>query len=245
MKFPYRYHPVKDHEAGGFKEPTSCQYKATSIILLSVLLSVPAIFAAGFVTGCRLKPTTVIPRGYPLATKSVDFEYNVDFANETSAATDERWKSLFPSRGGFFQHPAIAPSRSAFAVYHQLHCLDSIRRGYWALQQHQSTLLPVAKAKQNDSNNNESAGSTPWASPTAHPVHVRHCIELLRQALMCNADLTVEVKNESLGGVTGFGTEHQCLSWADLSEWISEWQEYGIKKNGLGHVHADADAHVH
>ncbi|KAI0448080.1 S-adenosyl-L-methionine-dependent methyltransferase [Xylaria telfairii] len=36
--------------------------------------------------------------------------------------------------------------------------------------------------------------------------HIRHCIDLLRQSLMCNADLTVELKNEELGGVTGFGT---------------------------------------
>jgi hypothetical protein len=48
------------------------------------------------------------------------------------------------------------------------------------------------------------------------PRHIRHCIELLRQVLMCQPDLTLEVKNLSVGGVAGFGTEHQCRDWNQL-----------------------------
>ncbi|KAI1092133.1 S-adenosyl-L-methionine-dependent methyltransferase [Rostrohypoxylon terebratum] len=42
--------------------------------------------------------------------------------------------------------------------------------------------------------------------------HIRHCIDLLRQSLMCNADLTIELKDEELGGVTGFGTIRMATS---------------------------------
>ena len=60
----------------------------------------------------------------------------------------------------------------------------------------------------------------------ASPPHIRHCIDLLRQTLMCQPDITVELKNEELGGVTGFGTEHQCKDWGQLMQWTSEWEDY-------------------
>ena len=56
------------------------------------------------------------------------------------------------------------------------------------------------------------------------PMHVRHCIDLLRQSLMCQADTTVEVKDEKAGGVHGFGVEHQCRDWDELIEWTAGLQ---------------------
>lgn len=55
--------------------------------------------------------------------------------------------------------------------------------------------------------------------------HIRHCIDLLRQSLMCNADLTIELKDEELGGVTGFGTVHKCIDWPELLEWVRPWED--------------------
>jgi hypothetical protein len=60
------------------------------------------------------------------------------------------------------------------------------------------------------------------------PRHIRHCIELLRQVLMCQPDLTVEVKNLSVGGVAGFGTEHQCRDWNQLMSFTKEWETWGL-----------------
>ncbi|KAF2107982.1 hypothetical protein BDV96DRAFT_588054 [Lophiotrema nucula] len=54
-----------------------------------------------------------------------------------------------------------------------------------------------------------------------------HCIDLLRNALMCQPDLTLEVVNASLDGVTGFGTQHMCVNWKELVDWTSEWETYG------------------
>jgi hypothetical protein len=58
----------------------------------------------------------------------------------------------------------------------------------------------------------------------ASPSHIRHCIDLLRHSLMCQPDITIELKNEELGGVTGFGTEHQCKDWNQLMEWVARWE---------------------
>jgi hypothetical protein len=74
----------------------------------------------------------------------------------------------------------------------------------------------------------------------ASPPHIRHCIDLLRHTLMCRPDLTVELVDEDLGGVTGFGTEHQCQDWSQLMEWMSEWEAWDQDEADLeteGHQH--------
>jgi hypothetical protein len=67
------------------------------------------------------------------------------------------------------------------------------------------------------------------------PAHTRHCIDLLRQSLMCNADLTVELKDEYLGGVAGFGTSHRCIDWEGLLEWIKPYEDIGAPPNSGRH----------
>lgn len=53
-----------------------------------------------------------------------------------------------------------------------------------------------------------------------------HCFDLLRQEMMCQPDLTVEVKDER-GGVTGFGTVHQCVDWEQFMDWMARWEVFG------------------
>jgi hypothetical protein len=168
------------------------------------------------------------------------FIYNRTFS-EKSPESDAAWDNLFPEQAGYFTHPTIAPHRSTFSVFHLLHCLvcwfhdvypappfldhttlsmkkltrshshqNGIRQGYWAVHD-----LAVA-------------GGTPLKDDDLpmmiSPPHIRHCIDLLRQSLMCNADLTVEVKDDKAGGVHGFGTEHQCVDWDSLVSWTTEWE---------------------
>ncbi|RAK78073.1 uncharacterized protein BO72DRAFT_507936, partial [Aspergillus fijiensis CBS 313.89] len=152
-----------------------------------------------------------------VATKPSVFEYNGAFQDERSPLTNDLWEGLFPKRKGFFQHPTIADHRSAFAVYHQLHCLNSIRQGYWGLYD-----MAVSRGQNNLTSDDDDLPHM------LSPHHIRHCLELLRLALMCQPDLTVELKNETLGGVTGYGTEHQCKSWEDLSHWMAQWESFGL-----------------
>lgn len=56
------------------------------------------------------------------------------------------------------------------------------------------------------------------------PSHVRHCIDLLRQVLMCHGDTTLEVVDEAINGVHGFRTPHECIDWEQLKAWTSEQQ---------------------
>ena len=61
-----------------------------------------------------------------LSVKPHKFEMKPVFGDKPSKESNAAWGELFPVRGGFFNHPTIAPKRSAYAVFHQLHCLVSV-----------------------------------------------------------------------------------------------------------------------
>lgn len=165
----------------------------------------------------------------PLDVKRQIFRYNRTFGEGPSSTTDRAWEELFPEQGGFFAHPALAPKRSAFSVFHQLHCLNGIREGYWTVFQAATEGRRVAEQ------------DLPMMSS---PPHIRHCIDLLRHSLMCNPDTTVEVKDEEAGGVTGFGTEHQCKDWDQLLAFTRKWQSYG--QEGPDELHMNRnESHLH
>lgn len=71
-----------------------------------------------------MSPEVLIPASL-VETKDELFRYNRTFAGPPSEVTDAAWDSLFPTHGGFFVHPELAPKRSALSVFHQLHCLVS------------------------------------------------------------------------------------------------------------------------
>ena len=74
---------------------------------------------------------------------------------------------------------------------------------------------------------------------TASAHHINHCIEILRQAVMCSADLTLErldLENTSSPfkpqrGVSGWGNVHTCRDWARLVELV---RQHGIIKSKSG-----------
>ncbi|KAI0418349.1 hypothetical protein F5X98DRAFT_337826 [Xylaria grammica] len=140
--------------------------------------------------------------------KSV-FRYQKPFTLAPDNNSSVLWSSLFPRGDGFVQHPEISPVPTCLAVYHQLHCLDAIRHGYWA--------------------------AVDGVKPAHHgrPAHVRHCIDYLRQSLMCHADTNVEPIQADLGGVTGFGSEKTCRDYGRVTAWAETWRARG--NMGPGH----------
>lgn len=166
-------------------------------------------------------------------TIETSFQYNRTFAEAPSNETNQAWETIFPPRGGFFRSPTVKDGGS-LAVYHQLHCLvssieswwalhsyllsvkDGIRHAYWALHEG----LTAARDKSFDFDGLPRY-STTW--------HTRHCIDFLRQMLMCNADTTIEFSDPDLHGIVGFGVKHQCKQWDQIKQWTidrqSEWQD--------------------
>ncbi|KAF2766845.1 hypothetical protein EJ03DRAFT_329740 [Teratosphaeria nubilosa] len=91
----------------------------------------------------------------------------------------------------------------SLAVFHQLHCLNAIRFAVW------NETMDVEKEAQH----HETKIS-----------HLDHCVDLLRQALMCAADITPFVwardpRDGKLHGITT--TAHTCRDWDPIEQWAA------------------------
>ncbi|KAI1156484.1 hypothetical protein F4825DRAFT_258594 [Nemania diffusa] len=96
-------------------------------------------------------------------------------------------------------------------VYHQLHCLDITRKFIWRDHyQHVDTF--------------QDPPDMLWE-------HVDHCIDLLRQVLMCNGDIglifyTDVGKRQPVARVS---TTHMCRNFSEITEWVNKHDsELGI-----------------
>ncbi|KAF7945539.1 hypothetical protein EAE96_010306 [Botrytis aclada] len=184
--------------------------KKAGLVLL-IICSIIFVWSLGYATGTGafIKTFSESTNKFEVEWGPHTFKYNRSFSEAPSPHTDRAWREIFPAKGGFFVHPVIAPQRSTFSVFHQLHCVDGIRGAYWANRhaavnglQLQDEDLPMDLS----------------------PSHIRHCIDLLRQTLMCHADTTLEAVDTKINGVHGFRTEHQCGNWEQLVDWASEQQ---------------------
>lgn len=98
-----------------------------------------------------------------LAPTAMYFEPTVHYELNSTMA-DKEWASLVPSNGGIVR---IGPDREPYhlSMFHQLRCLDIIRRSY-----------------------NAREGLTPGRlNPAAH-----HCLHYLRQMMLCRRDTRIE-----------------------------------------------------
>ncbi|KAI0428526.1 hypothetical protein F5Y09DRAFT_312898 [Xylaria sp. FL1042] len=175
----------------------------TTAYILTILISL----LLGFLWGFRMASSSAWAADFGTVTQTL--VYNRSFAYPPSEHTDRAWSDMFPDLGGFFVHPTTAPARSTFSVYHQLHCLDGLRGGYWANQQ---------AASRGERLIDESL--------PAHlqMTHMRHCIDYIRQGIMCSGDTTLEKVDKKVNGVHGFGVEHTCVDWEQLRQWTNQHQ---------------------
>jgi len=101
-------------------------------------------------------------------------------------------------------------------MLHSLHCLNAVRKHLDLDYYEPSMVLPMEYRR----------------------MHIDHCIDQLRQAVMCHGDLTpVTLKPVWAGGESGkhkrlqfLGqTErmHTCRRWEDIREWVTERGEKG------------------
>ncbi|KAK5113367.1 hypothetical protein LTR62_003467 [Meristemomyces frigidus] len=166
----------------------------------------------------------------PMVPKTLDQDNR--FAVMPSTESDHMWHSLIPSPGAGFveitnprQYPELKPGMIGtnfnnevygVSIFHQLHCIIHIRHHLFALD---SALDALAG---NGMNTTQLEGLRKMNG------HINHCFDFVRQALMCNADLTLEwprsVEDEGEGKgvhgiVDGNGVPHQCKDWGTVFEW--------------------------
>lgn len=127
----YAYSSLRTDEQGGLSatgSSTQPRCMKTPHIFQTVKISLYSLilFFLGFVLGQFFTPDRSATEGLTLSVKPYKFEMERLFGDKPSNESNAAWERLFPARGGFFNHPTIAPKRSAYAVFHQLHCLVSI-----------------------------------------------------------------------------------------------------------------------
>ncbi|KJZ71930.1 hypothetical protein HIM_08686 [Hirsutella minnesotensis 3608] len=94
-------------------------------------------------------------------------------------------------------------------VFHQLHCLNLVRQYTWFLAGKYEMPPPDL-----------------MGSPVGNRMHVDHCIETLRLALMCSSDVTpffIRVDpNKPLGQSADFNSHHRCRNFQKINSWMDE-----------------------
>ncbi|MDI1485618.1 MAG: hypothetical protein OHK93_003807 [Ramalina farinacea] len=136
--------------------------------------------------------------------------YNLTYTREPTDETNAAWDAMFPTGVGFVKHPEISPELSGIAVFHELHCVNMLRVGYYAALNGN-----IAEMQHIHDHNKR---------PDPH--HLRHCFDYLRQSLICNADTNLEPVDFELGGVTGWKFERTCRNFDKVKEWAEEWHSW-------------------
>ena len=96
-------------------------------------------------------------------------------------------------------------------VFHHLHCLNVVRQFAWR-DRYPEGLMPTLLK---------------YNSPAVARAHVDHCIETLREALTCNADLTPYLWYKYAGDGDGpakedFQATHKCKRFDRIVDWVKE-----------------------
>lgn len=99
-------------------------------------------------------------------------------------------------------------------VFHSLHCVNKIRKSYYKDYYHNPNPLPDQQE------------------------HFDHCIDLLRQVIMCHGDVslhTYQWKEDYRWPWPSMRTAHQCRNWNDLMSWSKEHHVPSLQGPILSH----------
>ncbi|RMZ41046.1 hypothetical protein CA14_001677 [Aspergillus flavus] len=96
------------------------------------------------------------------------------------------------------------------SVYHQLHCLKIMHLA----------LLPIISRQ-------EGRGPGTRDDHDFEHNHLEHCLDYLRQSVMCSGDVTLEPPDEmpqkNRSPLQGWGVTHACRSWEQIEGWRGDW----------------------
>ncbi|KAJ7191609.1 hypothetical protein GGX14DRAFT_578775 [Mycena pura] len=135
----------------------------------------------------------------------MDVHNSANYALNGSEA-DAQWAALIPPSGGLV-HIGAERTPVMISMFHQLKCLDIIRKDYIT----------------------GSMGLRTEPSPAT-----QHCINYLRQTLLCRVDKRLEsvVDLFATHSVDFRGTK-TCRDWTTIYERIAEMEESAIEAGGL------------
>lgn len=150
---------------------------------------------------------------HPERVERIYHDYHDDFLSFNTTVSQQHWRSLFPVGEGMIGltdqqvvdmdvHHSVRgvsdPDRHIYmvAVFHQLHCLSQARSIIMHLFQNPDYTLRES---------------------TYH--HTMHCVDIVRQALMCASDSTLIWKEYDVKW-PGEGGTRVCRNFDALTEWV-------------------------
>ncbi|SMR52955.1 unnamed protein product [Zymoseptoria tritici ST99CH_1E4] len=153
-----------------------------------------------------------------------DVEANKKYVGQPRPELDEAWANiteghliLLNETGvralGQSLDEAVSLEGKYFALpeyYHQMHCLDIIRRSFW--REHYSDFKVFQFSEE------------------AIMGHIDHCLDLLRQMIMCTADVGLIIyywEGADREPQAKFATEHMCRNLDRINDWVLEhkWED--------------------
>ncbi|KAJ6127877.1 hypothetical protein N7471_009094 [Penicillium samsonianum] len=214
------------------------------LLLISVVLSRYTVTEAK-VSIANVLPTELQPLQSVLKTEKIRFsgrlvyddngtlvqEYwdpdSPKYTGEPSDELDQRWDDLFSDDGvdlrgdeadtirdQTFEKPG-GWSTVGIDVFHQIHCLNMLRKGlrrdYYTKHDKEET----------------------------YTIHLNHCLDYLRQVVMCNVDVTprpVHWDNNKNRPISEFEVEHTCRDFWSVREWARERSGHKHKFKADGSV---------
>jgi len=162
-----------------------------------------------------------------------DFFAHSKYRGSPSPELDAEWEKLYStgamaiSKFEMLRIQKLVPSsvelpeepeesyQAGLEVFHQIHCLDMIRR--YSYFEHYSVIQPE------------------FARPMMR-IHTDHCIEMLRQTLMCNSDLHVYTYNwvdRVEHSWPDFSTTKMCRNFDDVLAWGTNHAAHTSAKEGM------------
>jgi hypothetical protein len=127
------------------------------------------------------------------------------------------------------KHPVTGKYHFALDVFHNLHCLNAVRReldkGYYGTHDHghvgrrtEEDHEPQASKQQQHQHQN--------AWDAAQRDHIDHCMNHIRQSLQCRPDLShaaMHLFDDSDGSKYFLGNagRHDCYDWESIMQWAA------------------------
>lgn len=144
--------------------------------------------------------------------KRIAWTHDNDFASHNRTIWDQAWETLNPNT-------SFVAINDDFAMRTGLH--ESQRwpwdssKGLYLLQGYHSlhclTMLRTSLTEMHDEN-----------PQSLRFTHINHCLDALRQEIICNADDTPRYSGISQKTGTGEGQCRMCKDWKRLEEWAND-----------------------
>ncbi|KAF2237618.1 hypothetical protein EV356DRAFT_574025 [Viridothelium virens] len=175
--------------------------RVVAVVLIASLSFIAGVLSHSINKKAQSLSETVSQVEIGLTHKS--FLYNESFAQvpPTPEAIEPLWDSLIPNGLGYVRNPDLTSQLSVISVFHQLHCLYTLRRAYFDKSSD-------GQLKNFDFGHDRDK-------------HTGHCFEYLRQSLICSADSSLEPAGNA-EGFLGWGFQRQCRDYEQLKAWAEE-----------------------